>query len=345
MNTVLKIPDRRLRAPIIFVGAIILLVLSATSVSAQTDAPPSPSPEMHYYDFWPGTWHRIVNGRGDETASSFQVKRIVHAAAFEEEWYEGVDAKGKAIWSRAIRAWDQINKRWMFAWISDNALFQVWEGRKYGDRWYIVREFETNGRRFLSCQAWWPDGPNRVVRVSERSFDGGTTWELRFREEYGRVQDETSACQSPEARALDFLIGRWEGDERQIEGGKETIVSTSEIQVEKIFGGCALRETWEVKEGGKKLFNAIVLRSYDAGSKKWLLSYVDDALNHQFYEGRNEMGKWRFFRERMVEGKPVLVRITWTQVTKDSIDQRIERSSDNGNTWVLRSVVSYARKK
>lgn len=171
------------------VAAMLLgsLVAIDRGVSAQTEAPAAASAEMGYYDFWPGSWARVVNGRPDPEASTFVVTRSVHPAAFEEDW-RLVDEAGAARTSRAIRAWDQVGQRWMFVWVSDNALFQVWEGRKVGDRWFIVREFEIEGRRFLSRQAWWPEGRDRVVRVSERSFDDGATWQPRFREEYGRVR-------------------------------------------------------------------------------------------------------------------------------------------------------------
>lgn len=165
---------------------VVILVLASAQSQAQTEAPPKPSPEMRYYDFWPGQWARVVNGHVDPKASSFNVKRGLHDAAFEEEW-RLVNDQGKVATSRALRAWDQVSGRWMFAWVSDNALFQVWEGRKFGEHWYIVREFEVEGRRFLSRQGWWPSGPDRILRVSERSFDGGKTWETRSREEYGRV--------------------------------------------------------------------------------------------------------------------------------------------------------------
>ena len=176
-----------LRVQYALIGAAAMLALAGPTASAQTDAAPPPSPEMAYYDFWPGTWARVVNGRVDPKATSFRVKRSIHAAAFEEEWRQ-VDDKGVVRLSRGIRAWDQVTNRWMFTWVSENALFQVWEGRKYGDRWYIVREFEAGGRRFLSRQAWWPEGPNRVIRVMERSFDEGKTWELRSRTEFGRTR-------------------------------------------------------------------------------------------------------------------------------------------------------------
>lgn len=167
----------------------IMLLFSAALIYGQTTGAAPPSPEKRFYDFWPGTWAKIINGRVDEKASSFHVTRSIHDAAFDEDWLL-VNEKGEVLLSKAIRAWDQVNNRWMFVWISDNALFQVWEGQKFGDRWYIVREFEAGGRKFLSRQAWWPEGSDRVVRISERSFDGGKTWEVRFREEYGRLPDK-----------------------------------------------------------------------------------------------------------------------------------------------------------
>lgn len=157
-------------------------------VSGQTDAPMPDTDDTHYFDFWPGTWVEIVDGQPDTSATTFKVTRGVHGAAFEEEWklvYEG-----SVHHSVALRAWDQTTDRWMFTWVSDNGLFQVWEGQKVGDDWYIMREFEIRGERFLSRQAWLPDGEDESVRVMERSFDGGQTWELRSRSRFKRIRDQ-----------------------------------------------------------------------------------------------------------------------------------------------------------
>lgn len=156
----------------------------------------------------------------------------------------------------------------------------------------------------------------------------------------------TNPCESPEAKQFDFIVGEWRGVEKAATDGKDmAITSTSEIKVKKVLNGCVIQENWEFIADGKRLFSAILLRSYDAGSQKWLLSYVDDQLNHQLYEGRKESGRWRFFRERLVEGKPVLIRITWVSASSDKFEQIIERSEDNGKTWKIRAIVSYSRKK
>lgn len=168
-------------------GAIVALVLAGVvgPLYGQTDEPMEDSFEAHYFDFWPGTWVEVVDGTPDRSATTFEVSQGVHRAAFEERWrlvYGGTDHN-----STALRAWDRVKERWMFTWVSDNGLYQVWEGKKFGDDWYIVREFEIDGERFLSRQAWIPTSDGELVRVMERSFDGGHTWEPRSRTFFRRI--------------------------------------------------------------------------------------------------------------------------------------------------------------
>ena len=161
--------------------------LAAPAVlSAQTTRPFTETADPRYYDFWPGVWFPVVDGRVDTTGSGFIVRRSVNPAAFEEVWFPHIDSTHSR--SVALRAWDQITNRWMFVWVSGNALFQVWNGEKIGNDWYIVREFDFEGQRFLSRQAWIPDGPDRLVRTIERSTDGGRTWQTRYRSIFQRVR-------------------------------------------------------------------------------------------------------------------------------------------------------------
>jgi hypothetical protein len=167
-------------------GALGLLVLLPTRARAQDIKPMEDHPEAHYFDFWEGTWNQIIDGKVDATRTMFRVRRSVHPAAFEEEWRQVIDPK-TTLRAAAIRAWDKTAQRWMYVWVSENGLFQVWEGRKFGKDWYIVRPFDISGDKYLSRQAWIPNGPDRLIRVSERSNDEGRTWLLRFREEYQRA--------------------------------------------------------------------------------------------------------------------------------------------------------------
>jgi hypothetical protein len=153
---------------------------------AQDAEPMERTEDSRYFDFWEGDWHRVIDGRVDTSATRFEVRRGVHPAAFEEVWRLRVDST-TVLRARAFRAWDKTSGRWMFVWVSDNGLFQVWEGRKVGAHWYIYREFGEGSDRFLSRQAWISVGRDRVVRTIERSNDGGASWLLRVREVFVRI--------------------------------------------------------------------------------------------------------------------------------------------------------------
>ena len=166
-------------------SAAALALTVVHSLSAQTTRPLVENADTHYFDFFVGRWFPVVDGHIDTTGTSFTVRRSVNAAAFEEQWVQRLDSQ--VLRSVALRAWDQVVNRWMFTWVSDNGLYQVWQGEKVGNDWYIVREFDFEGQKFLSRQAWIPDGPNRLTRVMERSTDAGKTWQTRSRGVFQRV--------------------------------------------------------------------------------------------------------------------------------------------------------------
>lgn len=170
-------------------GLLLGLPISAGQAIAQdppADGAADGASDSHYYDFWPGTWYRVVDGVVDTASTRFRVERGVHPAAFEEKWRLVIDA-ATTITARAFRAWDSASGRWRYVWLSDAGQFQVWEGRKVNGHWYMFKEFVIEGRRVLSRQAWIPIAPGRLERISEHSSDGGRTWQRRFREEYARV--------------------------------------------------------------------------------------------------------------------------------------------------------------
>lgn len=169
------------RRPAVSLGAAAALALGVT-VGAQDTLPLVESRDTRHYDFWIGRWVVVKDGKTDPGGITFTVSRSVHPGALEEVWSGAVSA-------RALRAWDKTTSRWMYVWISDNALFQVWEGRKVGSDWYMFREFDIGRDRYLSRQAVLSTGPDSAVRISERSSDGGATWQLRFKENLRKINE------------------------------------------------------------------------------------------------------------------------------------------------------------
>ena len=165
---------------------IFALSLCTTCLFAQTDANFVESEDTHYFDFWPGTWIEVVDGAVDSSATRFVVKKSVNPASFEEEWIQVYD--GSSHRSVALRSWDQVNNRWAFVWVSDNALFQVWDGVKIDGDWYITKEFVIDGKSIHSRQAWIPLGGSRLRRILQRSEDGGQTWFTRYESIFVKVE-------------------------------------------------------------------------------------------------------------------------------------------------------------
>jgi len=184
-------PIHRFRIPMSLRSILSFVVFLSPAVIpctyGQTDDPLTESAETRYYDFWPGIWAEEVDGVPDTTATRFRVVRSVNPAAYVEHWIQVYD--GGEHRSIALPGWDQVQEKWLFTWVSDNGLFQMWDGRKIDGHWYIVKEFTINGTHLISRQAWIPEGPDRLIRVMERSFDNGETWETRSRTPFRRIQD------------------------------------------------------------------------------------------------------------------------------------------------------------
>jgi len=166
--------------------AIMCFLRVAASACAQDLKSFTATGDAKYYDFWQGTWYKIVNGKPDTSATRFIVSPNVNAAAWYEDWRMVVDSV-TTIKAAALRAWDKTNNKWMYTWVSDNGLYQVWEGRKIDSNWYIYKEFNINGDKYLSRQAWIPVENNKLMRISEKSYDSGLTWQLRFKEFYQKL--------------------------------------------------------------------------------------------------------------------------------------------------------------
>ncbi|MGE0553637.1 MAG: hypothetical protein AB7R55_09440 [Gemmatimonadales bacterium] len=161
--------------------AALTAMLSCAPLLAQ-DVPTLPFPTAaRYFDYWEGTWHRLVDGRVDTTATRFVVRRGVHPSSWIEDWRM---VSTDTLAALGVRSWDATRDRWGYLWVSAEGHFQVWEGRMVEGDWYVYREFTFPNDRYLSRQAWLPVAPGRVHRISQKSYDGGRTWETRFEEDY-----------------------------------------------------------------------------------------------------------------------------------------------------------------
>ncbi len=103
------------------------LLLAHADAHAQSHIPPD-STDIHYYDRWPGSWHK-VQGDVVDSLVTFEVRRGP-GNSFLENWYLVIDGKRTA--SFGLRSWAPQTKTWRLVWVGDPDHFQIWEGHIHG---------------------------------------------------------------------------------------------------------------------------------------------------------------------------------------------------------------------
>jgi len=165
-------------------SCVTLSVLLATVGPVHGQQPAAgDSSDVHYYDRWPGVWHRVEGERID-SLPTFEVRRGP-GNSFLENWWLVID--GKRTPSFGLRSWDKATGTWRLVWVADPDFFQIWDGIKQPEGWHIIRAFGEGSAAFLSRQGWVLSGADRLVRTIERSTDGGRSWTVRSREVFQRV--------------------------------------------------------------------------------------------------------------------------------------------------------------
>jgi hypothetical protein len=145
------------------------------------------------------------------------------------------------------------------------------------------------------------------------------------------AEPAAAACSSePRLHALDFWLGTW-----SVQSNGETVGIDV---VESILGGCAILERWTDAGGGKGLG----LFWFDARKDAWQQVWVtDDALQPFGTKQKSEVREFtaqsriRFAGRHAghAPGREVLDRTTLTRLESGMLQQRIEISDDEGQTW------------
>jgi hypothetical protein len=140
------------------------------------------------------------------------------------------------------------------------------------------------------------------------------------------------ACDTPEHHQFDFWVGRWDvyrSDTNQL---------VAESLIEKLYGGCAVRENW-TPTGGT---GGGSLNSYRPGEGVWRQTWTDSSNNWNEYAGGLVGGDIVLNGTSVnAAGAKIPVRITYKRGTDGSVLQIGEQSLDDGKTWQLRYHFTY----
>ncbi len=134
-------------------------------------------------------------------------------------------------------------------------------------------------------------------------------------------------CQTEEHRQFDFWVGEWEVTPN-IKGAKPVASS----RVEKLYGGCAIRENWMPFKGT----GGGSLNSFDPGDGRWHQAWVDSTGTRVDFDGGAVDGVMvltGLWRNVAGLGKHALVRMSYSRQPDGAVRQHGEQSDDHGLTW------------
>ena len=149
-------------------------------------------------------------------------------------------------------------------------------------------------------------------------------------------------CSSPEARAFDFWIGDWAIQQKILRPDGTWLKFEAKTSVSPILDGCAIIEHWEGTvqffwEGmqAPEPMKGLSVRAYDPKTDRWYIHWMD-SRTPRFggpYVGGFDENRGEFFREWETPQGKRLGRITFSDITTDSVVWALAVSGDEGQTW------------
>jgi hypothetical protein len=142
-------------------------------------------------------------------------------------------------------------------------------------------------------------------------------------------------CSAPQSRQLDFWIGEWNVTD-QTDGQH-----AGQSHVEKLYGGCVLRENWSSNG-----FRGGSLNTWWKGDGRWHQTWMDQAGAFRHFIGGLVGEKLVLVAEEpdpRRKGATQKVRLTFSSNPDGTVRQYSDLSFDGGKTWKLRYDYLYRR--
>jgi hypothetical protein len=147
---------------------------------------------------------------------------------------------------------------------------------------------------------------------------------------------------------FDFNIGTWKTRisrlQHPLTGSATWIEMEGTVVVRKVWDGRAQLEEIEA-DGSTGHFEGLTLFLYNPVSHQWSLNFAngDDGTMSQPSIGEFKNGRGEFFDQEVFNGRTIMVRIVWSDITADS--HRFEQafSDDGGKTWEINFIAMLTR--
>jgi hypothetical protein len=148
-------------------------------------------------------------------------------------------------------------------------------------------------------------------------------------------------CQTEDPTTwFDFWVGKW--DVTWTEAGGKTGKGINTVT--RILDDKVINENFVTTEGSSKGYRGTSISVYNPVRKQWHQGYADNQGAYFNLIGEN-LGDKKIFKTELVEkdGKKLIQRMVFYNITKDSFLWDWEKSEDGGKTWTLSWRINYVR--
>jgi hypothetical protein len=326
---------------------------------------------QHDFDFEIGTWKT-------------HLRRLVHPLTGSNTWveYEGTTVVRKVWNGRAnlveleadgpaghfeglnLRLYNPQSHQWSLNFANSNggSLSQPTIGEFKNGRGEFFDQETLNGRAIFVRFVISEITPNSCRFEQAFSDDGGKTWEVNWIATDTRVKDESAASRrsiqpTPTERDgqhdFDFELGNWKIHLKRLQSrltGSTTWVEFDGTSVtRKVWDGRADLEEFETDSPAGGHIEGLTLRLYDPKTHQWSLFW---AISKSGTVGLPTIGEFKNGRGEFFDtepsgpnGRAILVRFVWSDITPNSAHFEQSFSDDGGKTWEVNWITDQTRVK
>ncbi len=162
--------------------------------------------------------------------------------------------------------------------------------------------------------------------------------------------ETASAAARDASHDFDFNLGTWKTHIKRLRNplsGSTTWVEFDGIAVtRKVWDGRAQLEELEADDPSGHI-QGLALRLYNPQTRQWNLSWASsrDGTMAQPSYGEFKNGRGEFYDQETFQGRMILVREIWSDITADSCHFEQAFSADGGKTWEPNWVATWTRVK
>jgi hypothetical protein len=312
---------------------------------------------QHDFDFNIGAWHTHVKRlqhplTGSSTWLTYDgtvvVRKVWGGKANLEEL--AIDGPTGHLEGLTLRLYDPRSHQWNLNWAStsdgtfDTPLVGAFTDGK-GE--FIDRE-SVDGRSILVRHQYTNITPASHHFEQSFSDDGGKTWESNWVATLTPTAPPGPRVVAPSTDGqhdFDFNIGTWRTHIRRLIHPLTNSTTWTEYTgthtVNKVWDGRANLGELEV-DGPTGHLEVLSLRLYNPQSNQWSLNFATSGTGTlgvpsigQFKDGRGE-----FYDQEVYNGRAILVRSVWSDITPTTCHLEQAFSEDGGKSWEVNWVAA-----